>query len=80
MRSSRTYIITELGKFKPQMTAVDELGTGEVGYVIANIHELADVTIGDTITDYAKPASQPLPGYKPPIQMVFSDFYPGNNT
>jgi len=80
MRSGRTYIITELGKFKPGMTAVDELGTGEVGYVIANIHELADVTIGDTITDYAKPASEALPGYKPPMQMVFSDFYPGNNT
>jgi len=80
MRSGRTYIITELGKFKPEMTAVDELGTGEVGYVIANIRELADVTIGDTITDYAKPASEALPGYKPPMQMVFSDFYPGNNT
>ncbi|KKL67270.1 hypothetical protein LCGC14_2136660 [marine sediment metagenome] len=80
MRSGRTYIITELGKFKPEMTAVDELGTGEVGYVIANIHELADVTIGDTITDYAKPALEALPGYKPPMQMVFSDFYPGNNT
>ena len=80
MRSGRTYIITELGKFKPEMTAVDELGTGEVGYVIANIHKLADVTVGDTITDYAKPASKALPGYKPPMQMVFSDFYPGNNT
>jgi len=80
MRSGRTYIITELGKFKPEMAAVDELGTGEVGYVIANIHELADVTIGDTITDYAKPALEALPGYKPPMQMVFSDFYPGNNT
>ena len=80
MRSGRTYIITELGKFKPEMNAVDELGTGEVGYVIANIRELADVTIGDTITDYAKPASEALPGYKPPMQMVFSDFYPGNNT
>jgi len=80
MRSGRTYIITELGKFKPEMAAVDELGTGEVGYVIANIRELADVTIGDTITDYAKPASEALPGYKAPMQMVFSDFYPGNNT
>jgi len=80
MRSGRTYIITELGKFKPEMTAVDNLGTGEVGYVIANIHELADVTIGDTITDSAEPASEALPGYKAPMQMVFSDFYPGNNT
>jgi len=80
MRGGRTYLITELGKFKPEMTAVDELGTGEVGYVIANIHELADVTIGDTITDHARPASEALPGYKQPMQMVFSDFYPGTHT
>jgi len=80
MRSGRTHIITEVGKFAPEMTTVDKLGTGEVGYVIANIHELADVTIGDTITDYAEPAKKSLPGYKKPMQMVFSDFYPGTNT
>ncbi|MFC1604837.1 translation elongation factor 4 [Planctomycetota bacterium] len=80
MRCGRTYTITELGKFLPEMTAVDKLDTGEVGYLIANIRELADVTIGDTITDQAEPASQPLPGYKKPMQMVFSDFYPGTNT
>lgn len=80
MRSGRTYTITELGKFIPEMTPVEKLGTGEVGYVMANIRELADVTIGDTITDHAGPAPKPLPGYKKPIQMVFSDFYPGTNT
>ncbi|MBN2182371.1 MAG: elongation factor 4 [Sedimentisphaerales bacterium] len=80
MGNSRTYIITELGKFTPTMTAVDKLSAGEVGYVIANIHELSDVTIGDTITDDAEPAEKALAGYKPPMQMVFSDFYPGNNT
>jgi len=80
MRGGRTHIITELGKFIPEMTAVDKLGTGEVGYVIANIRELADVTIGDTITDLAEPALKALPGYKKPMQMVFSDFYPGTNT
>ncbi|MHC4742816.1 MAG: translation elongation factor 4 [Planctomycetota bacterium] len=80
MRSDRTYTITELGKFKPEMTPIERLGTGEVGYVIANIRELADVTIGDTITDEAAPAPKALPGYKAPMQMVFSDFYPGTNT
>jgi GTP-binding protein LepA len=80
MRSGRTYTISELGKFNPQMTAVERLGPGQVGYLIANIRELADVTIGDTITDCSEPADKPLPGYKEPIQMVFSDFYPGNNT
>lgn len=80
MGSGRTYVITELGKFTPKMTPVDSLGTGEVGYCIANIKKLADVTIGDTITDDLHPAENPLPGYQPPMQMVFSDFYPGNNT
>jgi len=54
MGRNKTYLVTELGKLTPKMTPVDELGTGEVGYVIANIRTLADVAIGDTITDYPK--------------------------
>ncbi len=80
MGKNRSYTISELGKFSPDMIKHDELGTGEVGYVIANIKALADVTIGDTITDENHPCPKPLPGYEPPMQMVFSDFYPGNNT
>jgi len=80
MGSARTYNVTELGKFTPEMTPVDRLGTGEVGYVIANIRDLHDVQIGDTITDDAAPAEKALPGYVTPIQMVFSDFYPGADT
>ena len=80
MGAQKDYLITELGKFSPAMAPLDQLGTGEVGYLIANIRKLADVTIGDTITDAADPADAPLKGYEPPMQMVFSDFYPGNNT
>ena len=80
MSSGRTFIITELGKFCPQMMPVNEIGVGEVGYVIANIKELSDITIGETITDHNTPAETPLAGYKPPMQMVFSDFYPGGTT
>ncbi|MBU1259614.1 MAG: translation elongation factor 4 [Planctomycetes bacterium] len=80
MGSGRTYQIAELGKFTPTMKKTDSLGTGEVGYVIANIRNLSDVTIGDTITLFTDPAEKALPGYKKPLQMVFSDFYPGNNT
>ncbi|MCK4887561.1 MAG: translation elongation factor 4, partial [Planctomycetes bacterium] len=80
MGANKSYLITELGKFKPEMTAIDELGTGEVGYVIANIKKIADVHIGDTITDELEPTGKPLAGYESPMQMVFSDFYPGNNT
>lgn len=80
MGNARTYTVTELGKFTPDMTPVYRLGTGEVGYVIANIRDLHDVQIGDTITDDAAPAEKPLPGYVTPVQMVFSDFYPGADT
>jgi GTP-binding protein LepA len=80
MGSNRSYQIGELGKFTPGMKKVDSLGAGEVGYVIANIRTLSDVTVGDTITLAKEPAKKALPGYKKPLQMVFSDFYPGNNT
>ena len=80
MGTGRTYILNEIGKFCPKMKPTGELGTGEVGYVIGNIKQLGDVTIGDTITDDAAPAEKALEKYKPPLQMVFSDFYPGNNT
>ena len=80
MGTGRNYLITELGKMTPRMSPVDELGCGEVGYVVANIKKLADVTVGDTITDDLNPAEEALAGYHPPMQMVFSDFYPGNNT
>jgi GTP-binding protein LepA len=80
MGSDKIYQITELGKFRPKMTPIGELGTGEVGYVIANIKNISDITIGDTITDASEPADKPIAGYKKPVQMVFSDFYPGNNT
>lgn len=80
MGTGRTYIITEIGKFCPKMKPTDELGTGEVGYIISNIKHLGDVTVGDTITDENEPAQQALERYKPPLQMVFSDFYPDTNT
>jgi len=80
MGTGREYQITELGKFMPAMTRVEGLSAGEVGYVIANIRQLSDVRIGDTVTDRANPVPEPLPGYKKPTQMVFSDFYPGTST
>ncbi len=72
--------ITDLGKFSPKPIHVDALGAGEVGFLVANIKTLSDVTIGDTVTDAANPAPEPLPGYRPPKQMVYCDFYPGPDT
>jgi GTP-binding protein LepA len=80
MSSNRQYQVIELGQLRPQMTPQDTLEAGQVGYCIANIKELSDVRVGDTITLAQKPASQALPGYKPPLQMVYCDFYPGPDT
>jgi GTP-binding protein LepA len=80
MAAGRTYLVSEVGKCTPRPQAVDVLVAGEVGYFVAGIKTLADVTIGDTITQTTRPTVQPLPGYKSPVQMVFCDFYPGVGT
>ncbi len=81
MRAGRTYNITELGKFTPRMTPFKEpIEAGEVGYMVAAIKSLEDVNIGDTVTLDARPAPEPLPGYREPQQMVFCDFYPAGET
>ncbi len=76
----RTYNISEVGKYTPKHTPVESLSAGEVGYFVAGIKTLADVSIGDTITLASDPTDRPLPGYQPPQQMVFCDFYPGMGT
>jgi GTP-binding protein LepA len=78
MGRERHYVVTELGKLRPAVTPVPELAAGETGYLVASIKTLADVTVGDTITDAVHPAPTPLPGYKPPQLMVFCDFYPSS--
>jgi GTP-binding protein LepA len=78
MGRARTYVVTELGKFRPRMTQADSLAAGETGYMVASIKALRDVTVGDTITDAVHPAAAPLPGYQPPQHMVFCDFYPSS--
>jgi GTP-binding protein LepA len=77
MAAGRSFIITEVGKFTPKPGAVESLSAGEVGYFVAGIKTLVDVTIGDTLTLASNPTDRPLPGYQPPQQMVFCDFYPG---
>ncbi len=80
MGTNNIFIVTDLGKFTPRATKVDGFGAGEVGFIVANIKTIQDVTIGDTITDATNPNPEMLPGYRAPKQMVFCDFYPGQNT
>jgi GTP-binding protein LepA len=80
MGADKVYQITELGKLMPRPKTVEVIGTGEVGFIVAAIKDLHDVRIGDTVTDFANPAPEALPGYKPIQQMVYCDFYPGGKT
>jgi GTP-binding protein LepA len=72
--------ITELGKLSPRPRPVASLGAGEVGFVVANVRSISAVHVGDTMTLANRPAPEALPGYRPPQQMVFSDFYCGPTT
>ena len=74
--TDETYEVKEVGIFTPKMQATDELHTGDVGYIIANMKSAADVKIGDTYTNLADPCSEPLPGFKEIRPMVFSGIYP----
>jgi GTP-binding protein LepA len=79
MRGATEHDVTEMGQFRPTPTSVDQLSAGQVGYFMAQIKDLGDVHIGDTVTDAANPSDQALPGYKEPKPMVFSGLYPVNN-
>ena len=68
----------ELGSFRPVLTPLPELGAGEVGYIATGLKNVKDCQVGDTITAAARPAAEPLPGYKPAQPMVFAGFYPMN--
>ena len=80
MRAQREHGLAEAGKLTPRPAPVDVLYAGEVGWLACNIKSLADVNIGETVTVASNPASEPLPGYRPPQHMVYCDFYPTANT
>ncbi len=70
------YKVEQVGLFKIKYEEVDSLSAGDVGYVIAGIKTVSDVSVGDTITTVANPASAPLPGFKEVKPVVFSSIYP----
>ncbi|HMP17697.1 MAG TPA: translation elongation factor 4, partial [Gemmatales bacterium] len=76
MAGAQEYTVQEIGQFRPKPTTVPSLQCGQVGYFTANIKNLRDVRIGDTVTDSLRPTAHVLPGYKAPKPMVFSGLYP----
>ena len=78
MANNSRHEIKEVGVFTPTMYPQKRLNAGDVGYFIANIKTIADMKIGDTITDQRNPAREPLPGFQEIHPMVFSGIYPIN--
>jgi len=76
MASGKEYEVDELGYLRLELEKADELVAGEVGYIIANIKDVRDARVGDTVTLAENPADEPLPGYREAKPMVFSGFYP----
>lgn len=76
MESGASYLVDRVGVFTPKGLMVDELGPGEIGFMTAAIKQVADTKVGDTITDDRKPASEPLPGFKPNQPVVFCGLFP----
>jgi len=71
-----SYEVQDVGIFMPQQVSCKALYSGEVGFLVAGIRQLADLKVGDTVTLERSPADTPLPGYREPKPMVFSGLYP----
>ena len=73
--NKRLYDVEEMGVLTPKPVAIDQLEAGEVGFVVANIKNVADVAIGDTITHSERPCLEALPGFEELKPMVFAGLY-----
>ena len=74
--NQKKFEVQELGVIAPFATPVKQLIAGEVGILVANVKELVDAKVGDTITDDARPTDAPFPGFKEVKPMVFSGVFP----
>ncbi|MCA1566556.1 MAG: translation elongation factor 4 [Acidobacteria bacterium] len=74
--TGRDYLVEAVGVNRPRPTPIGELGVGEVGFLTASIKTVADVQIGDTITEAARPTTVPFPGFQEIKPMVFAGLYP----
>ena len=76
MQQGSTHLIDRIGVFRPKRTDVTELGPGEIGFITAQIKEVAQAAVGDTITDEKKPAAAALPGFREVQSVVFCGLFP----
>ncbi|GJL92901.1 translation elongation factor 4 [Hyphococcus sp.] len=76
MGAKAVYTVDQVGVSTPKKTPVAELGPGEIGYLTAQIKEVADTAVGDTITDDRRPCDKALAGFKPSVPVVFCGIFP----
>ncbi|CAN5373749.1 translation elongation factor 4 [soil metagenome] len=76
MQHGSNHLVDRVGVFKPKNTPVESLGPGEIGFITAQIKEVADAAVGDTITDEKKPTEKALPGFKDVQPVVFCGLFP----
>jgi GTP-binding protein LepA len=79
MASGANGIALEVGSLTPNMTSGTNLGSGEIGYIVTNLKTAREAHVGDTITIVARPAQEPLPGYKEVLPFVYAGFFPESN-
>ncbi|MBM1311161.1 elongation factor 4 [Sulfitobacter mediterraneus] len=76
LSTNSTHHVDRIGVFRPQMTEIDELGPGELGFLTASIKQVRDTRVGDTITHEKKGTTDALPGFKPAQPVVFCGLFP----
>jgi GTP-binding protein LepA len=76
MQAGTQHLIDRVGVFRPKIEPMDALGPGEIGFITAQIKEVAQTMVGDTITDAKRPAAEALPGFKEVQPVVFCGMFP----
>ena len=76
MSNDKEYVVEKVGVFTPKPTDIDELNSGEIGFIITGIKSLSETKVGDTICDASNPIDTPLPGFKPSKPVVFCGLFP----
>ena len=76
MQAGTTHLIDRVGCFTPKREELTEIGAGEIGFITAQIKDVAQARVGDTVTDAKKPAAAPLPGFKEVQPVVFCGLFP----
>ena len=76
LQTQSVYQVDRIGVFRPKQTEIDELGPGEIGFITAQIKDVADAAVGDTLTDEKKPTAHALPGFREVQPVVFCGLFP----